>query len=705
PYLTFILIFIGNFLNLSCTIFILELHQTSMTRIFNEVIKEQEDKIVYFLRQTYVTLDIALKGLRLYLVRKASSQKDLKKILDCRLRLIETEYEETFNLVKSYFYGEIERIKKSTSIDKKSELTRAINSIEYILDNLDREVFDYNNDEIIEFVLDLNLKSSHEPKACTFLNYIRERKKEGCKYSKQLGKSIFAQLKEESGNQQPRIYTEEQWYEYYKILWNIDKHILRAFEDDRYSQIWLYCLLHLSITWRSKDIINKIPNISLEVIDVYDFQWFKSENEFTLSMALKVLESVRFSLDGIVAHKNKMNLHFNVPLSLKITTAIVLVINEIHRRKKNEDYIFYRLKKKLPVREDYSMFFHNKPSLIGFSNLKACRTLITLGFVNAIKTHGMAGVAYMMNKYARSHKEIVGKWTNTTEIYHQLTNTDGSATELAFHVFDRGSFGYLYVRLIELCYMEEQLSLLSQEEMTGIVVDMQDEISPSMIEQMCSGLINPNELRNMKLEEIIASQIVNKSKAEEISFLSEQLKFILINKYKEISRELFKSDDKKAQEFIVIKCEAIDSIIKEYVSEGQKGRDIILEIINGNRNCYTQYSSCIYDENEVKEKCPYYPVSSCEGCLCNIPKISALYDISNKLNMLMDDMLANNSLGEIELVRDTALLHNYVNVLIEAKAQYENLDDNILSSFINIANVKQKINLLRKRGKLIYIEQ
>jgi hypothetical protein len=46
-----------------------------------------------------------------------------------------------------------------------------------------------------------------------------------------------------------------------------------------------------------------------------------------------------------------------------------------------------------------------------------------------------------------------------------------------------------------------------------------------------------------------------------------------------------------------------------------------------------------------------------------------------------------------------------VNVLIEAKAQYENLDDNILSSFINTANVKQKINLLRERGKLIYIEQ
>lgn len=675
----------------------------TIIKFFNEVRKEQEDNIVVFCMRTYATIDIALRALHLYLVRKASHQKDLKKILDCRLGLIETDYEETFSMGKSYLYGQIERLKKSTNINKRTELARYINTIEAILDNLEKEAFDYDNDDIIQFALDWDLKSSYERKAYAFLNYIRESKNEKCKYSKQLGESIVEQFRVKNGNQCSKIYTEEQWYEYYKTLWNIDNHILWAFEYDRYSQVWLYCLLHLTITWRSKDIFNKIPNIPLEVIDVYDFQWFKDGNEFTLSMALKVLECVRFSLDGIVAYKNKMNLHFNVPLSLKITTAIALVINEIHRRKKAEDNIFYKLKKRHPERKDYSKVFHNRTSLIEFSNLKACRTLITLGFVNAVNTHGMAGVAYMMNKYARSHKESADKLTNTTEIYHQLTNTDGSATELAFHVFERDSFGYLYVRLLELCYKEEQLSILSQDEITEIVVDMQDEMSPTMIEQLCNGLMNPNELINIKLEEVMASQAVNKSKPEEIGLLSEQLRCILINRYKKIAGELFESDNNKAEEFIVSKCEAVDSIVRGYVSEGQKGRDIISEIINGDRNCYTQYSNCIYDENEVKEKCQHYPPSSCEGCLCNIPKISALYDISNKLNMLMDDMLANNSLGENELVRDTALLHNYLNILIEAKAQYENLDENILSSFVNTANVKHKIKLLREKNKLIYI--
>ncbi|WP_270567477.1 hypothetical protein [Clostridium beijerinckii] len=680
------------------------IHQSGIIRDFNEALKSKEGRIIYFLYKTYAPIDIAFEAIRINAIRVISRESDLKKLLDFRLKLIDTEYKETFNLAKKFLYIKMEKIKNSSITRKEATLTRLINAVESFFSNLDKEVFEYDNEEIIKFAFEWDLKVSFEPKVYAFLNYIRENKKEGCKYNKQIGRSVFNQMKKENESNDNKIYTEEQWYEYYMFLWNIDKHILNAFKDDRYSQIWLYCLLHLSITWRSRDVIDKIPNIPLEVIGVYDFQWFYDKNEFTLSMALKVLKSVRFSLDGIIAYKNKMNLHFNVPLSLKITTAVALVINEIHRRKKDQDCIFYRLKKAPPFKKEYSIFFEKNPVLIGFSNIKACRTLITLGFANAIKTHGMAGVAYMMNRYARSHKEKIDRITNTTEIYHQLKNTDGSATELAFHVFERDSFGYLYIRLLELCYTEEQLSILSQDEMTEIVTDMQAEMSPSMIEQICNGLMNPNELRHMKLEEIMSTQIINKSKTEETGFLSEQLKSVLINKYKEIAGDIFGSDDEKAQEFILMKCESVDSIIKGYVSEGNNSRNILSEIKNGDRNCYSQYANCIYDENELKEKCLSYPATLCEGCLCNIPKISMLYDLSNKLDILMDDMLTNNNLEEIELVRDTTLFHNYINVLIEAKAQYEGMDENILNSFIDITNIKQKISLLREKSKLIYIE-
>ena len=62
------------------------------------------------------------------------------------------------------------------------------------------------------------------------------------------------------------IYTLQEWMDMTNYLTNIDLHIRKAFNDPTYAKRWLYCLLHLSIAWRTNDIMEIKPINDIEEI-------------------------------------------------------------------------------------------------------------------------------------------------------------------------------------------------------------------------------------------------------------------------------------------------------------------------------------------------------------------------------------------------------------------------------------------------------
>jgi predicted DNA-binding transcriptional regulator AlpA len=700
---------IKKYLNLNGYISIQEISciidqpQVTIDNPIVRVLKKNDLVPIYYNNCIYVKKHIALEGLRNYLKNKALWLDNLEEILTLRVRLIDTPFGGTLNLVKKYLKKEVERLKSSTVERETAEFGRSVNGLDLLLNRIYKEIYMYENHEIENLLLELAVDGIKNKKITTFINYVRKELGGKCNYTKQVGESLISQLIDPHSGGEDKIYSKEIWFKYYEYLKDIDYHIIKAFEDERYAQIWLYCLLHLSITWRSKDIINKIPNISLEVANIYDFQWFKAGNNFTLSLAFKILEQVRFTLDGIIAYKNKMNLHLNVPISLKIPTAIVLIINEIHRRKNKQDCIFFKLKNLPPNKNrDYERFFSKEPYLDDFSNIKACRTLMTYNFSTAVSTVGMAGVAYQLNVYGRSHKEDGNKITNTTGMYLHLKNVDGDPADIAYQTIERGGMGFLYIKILECCLLKEEFSMLTQEELTGIIKDMRQEVSPLALENLSTNLLNRSENINIGLDVISHLQGIKTMNADAAGGLSMEFEKYILKKYVEIVHELFPEQQEGLEKLIIQKYKEVKETVSEYVGTSKNALRILIDILDGARGGLTNYSDCLFNELERKEKCPYKKTETCIGCRFNLSTMSQLYEVSNRLNEILDEMLEDDSLTEVELIKDTSIVYSYLHILIQAKAQYEKLDQDILSVFFNQKSVKLKINELYRQGKITY---
>jgi hypothetical protein len=684
--------------------YIIGVNQTTLMQPFNKTESEYDSNKIVFLKNTYVIKDIALEAIKKNIKNRLANEKDVNVIAELNIKLIDTPYKQTLHLAEKHLKNEINKLSGKSSEYKKDDFGRHINSIHTLFKILYKELSLYNDDEIADFLISDKLKPSHRVRLMIFFNFVRKTLGESCNYKKQVGESLIKQLtKDKNNGEKDEKYTEEVWFIYYEFLRDIDKHILRSFEDERYAQIWLFCLLHLSITWRYKDIVNKILNVSLEVVGIDNLEWFKLGNSFTLGMAIKLLECIQFSLDGIIAYKNKMNLHFNIPLSLKIPTAVALVINEIHRRNKNEKILLYTLYKKHPTKKgDFLDFFRENPELADFSNLKATKTLMTFNFATATNTMGRAGVAYVLGTYGRSHKTQGLKLSNTTYTYFHFTKEYGSPENVALQTMEMGMFGYLYMKILKLSLPKENFSILTQEEITTSIKMLKEHISPISVESL-SGNILENKM-NVYLSADINTTVDNLKKLPK-NFKNEINEFLMTQlkqKYSEIATKLFPEQSKELSDYIDKRCKNVDSIIQRTVGSRKVAINILTDIKNGERNCYTYDSNCLFNELERREKCPNKSQDSCVSCIYNIMGIMELYEINSRLNNILDEMLFNTLLTDIDLMRYTLIMQNYFSCIVQAKAQFDGFDEEVLTAFIDLDSIRIKVHKLKNEGKLLY---
>lgn len=483
------------------------------------------------------------------------------------------------------------------------------------------------------------------------------------------------------------------------LFYNIDNHIFQAINDYRYSQVWLYCILNLSLTWRMKNILLSIPNISLEEVGILDFQWFQEKNKFTLKLADSIIEQLRFSLDGIVAFKNKNNLHIAIPISLKIPTAIALVLCEIHRRTNNKEKVFYELVRRKPTRVDYKKIFRNHEELYDFTNLKCTRSIMTYGYSNAVNNIGKSSVAYSINTYGRSHKKVANNLSNTTYQYFRLDTLDGGAKEYMYHIMERGSFGFLYYKILQCLINQNEMKEYTLEDVTEIIESTKLSISPLTIEHSTSELIKNDNEYMQNTNDIRFMQLVSHLQSKKIDV--NDIDNLLIQIYKQNAKELL-GESQEIEAYIDKRCREIITSIQKLSENKCDFNEMLKNIAEGNNACFTEYSNCIYDKLERKEKCPYKnsSVESCIGCKNNLPRVYSLYEVSARLNKLLDKIISNNEYNKNIYRLNCHLIKMYLSIVIEAKTSFKKYG-NYIDNIVNLKEIKKKLLCLKDNNKIL----
>lgn len=623
---------------------------------------------------------------------------DDKEFLLEKMKFFRKDLCKTTEAAIVFLNSEREILYKNASQDLRIQFNRIIEGVYCFTNDLSKEIYDTDKNEIITILL--KIKVGYRTNVCKYINWCKEKYFNKTKYDAKFGLTMLKQYRlSAKENISQDIYESEIWTKYYFMLRDIDSHIFEAINDYRYSQIWLYCILNLSLTWRMKNILSSIPNISLEEVGIFDFEWFKQKNKFTLQLADSIIEQLKFSLDGIVAFKNKKNLHIAIPMSLKIPTAIALILCEIHRRTNNKEKVFYELIRRKPARVDYKKIFRDHEELCGFTNLKCTRSIMTYGYSNAVNNIGKSSVAYSINTYGRSHKKTVDNLSNTTYEYFRLDTMDGGAKEYMYHIMERGSFGFLYYKIFQCVINQNEMNEYTLEDVTEIIKNTKLSISPLTIENSASELINNDNEYMQNTNDIKFTQLISNLHSKKIDVNG--IDNLLIQIYKENAKELL-GESQEIEVYIDERYKEIINNIEELNNNKCDFNEILKNIAEGSNSCFTEYSNCIYDKLERKEKCPYKDsnVESCIGCKNNLPRAYSLYEVSKRLNKLLDNMISDNENNENRLRLNSHLIKMYLTIIVEAKTSFKRYG-NYIDNIVNLKEIKKKVLCLKNNNKIL----
>lgn len=435
-----------------------------------------------------------IEGIKLLYFGKENYYDYFNRIMDALIR--DSVYKDTLTLYRVWAF---DKIKNSKSHNKKSMVGYIISTIERLNNALCKEIYLYNNDEIKSMLDDKSIGfiSTNIEYLTIFLNALMQKRK--CSFTNNYSmRAVY----DSNRNANEAVYTKIEWVAYCSHLSNVETHIVNAINKRRYAETWLFCLLHLSLAWRNIDI-KKMPNVSLELAGIEDFNWLNN-NKMTLEKAQVIINDLRRRSIGIQANKNGRKTHLIIGLT--VPTAIALVICEIHRRKSNNDTEVLLTFKYRTC--DFKRVLGDE--LPPFSSLKCNRSLLTYEFETAVNKEGKAHIAYQLCAYARSHTEYLDKINDITSVYLVTTNTDASADNMALHLFERGFFGWQIGIMLGLVYDNQEWNIT---EKTNMIKSMNEIYSPMAVEGMSEYIYTRNKQAKELLKELLAlprSEIMQK---------------------------------------------------------------------------------------------------------------------------------------------------------------------------------------------------
>ena len=407
--------------------------------------------------------------------------------------------------------------------------------------------------------------------------------------------------------------------------------------------MWAYAILLLTDLIRANDLILQTPIIDLENIQVDSFDWL-SNNTLSETQAYKVITQLYIWFRNKRTSKTDELLTFIVSPDLVMPLANALVVSELHRRLDGSDLLlgtFVRGKfdTLLTVgKQKHHKFFKQTPGLESF-NLKSRtmnRSVATYLFYSIAEEDGEDGdLSLFMVQSSRSHKT-----PDSTGIYIESSNKDGSINRVSFNLFRRGHFGWLYNYLIMHAFQNTEAQSL--EERTKKIEQLRTELSPSSAEGI--GHFLNNHLT-------ITSHAEKKSMEDYLNT-------------------------------IYTKRRSVVSRLEDYSEEEIK--QIILNISQGKMPSKTENAQCF-----IHPECKYPGLSNCFSCEYVIPRNFILIELKNELSRLLNNIEDSNNSTLIK--RDAKFLLHVLFIWRESRISF---GDEVVSSFMPVDDTWSRIKQL-----------
>lgn len=355
----------------------------------------------------------------------------------------------------------------------------------YLLSTLDQEIYLYKNEEICRLMKSASIGQREYAELCLFLKSVADRQ-EDCAFDIRLSLKREVKVKTEED-----FYTEGEWEGYVNFIFDIDAHIEKAFENPLYAKYWLYCLLQCSLAWRVEDILS-MPALQMQGIEKYTLEWFE-QNEFTISMAWKVINMAKNFIEQERVGKTGAKRHFIILNSFAVATAIGFLICEKHRRKAGDTCLFgkFWLNYKVMAKQLGS-------EIKGFSNLKAVRTILSFANETASYTEH-SGQAVKIASYMRSHMADRNGFSDMTVTYLKGSFDERELLSLPAKMGELGLFGWLYHEILTV--MDEKTKTEPHRE--ELIGGIREEITPARLEGYAGYLLQEQKKRSEIIAEIM----------------------------------------------------------------------------------------------------------------------------------------------------------------------------------------------------------
>ncbi|WP_010676351.1 hypothetical protein [Bacillus timonensis] len=432
-------------------------------------------------------------------------------------------------------------------------------------------------------------------------------------------------------------YSPEVYYMFEQHVKDLEKHISPAIESRQYANMWVLTTMLLTNAWRPSDVIFEMPYIDIEVINVKEFDWFKS-NRLSPEQCQLIVNQLYLKLNNAEVSKTNANLHFLVAPDMVKSLAYACVISELHCRLLKGDVTLFEKERLLlgsfvpGITENpntsgtttHQKFFEGKPKLIPFSSKKLHNSTMTYLFLDISEDEEESELALEVVQWARSHEDI-----NVTAGYIKLTNKDGTLDRVSINLFKRGHFGWLYNYMVQLAFSNTGIHQ-SFEQRTKTIEELKKEYTPIQLEAWAKTLL---DYKNRK--ESVVKRLYKMN--------TEELKEMVIKIYKGqmpsldgCGQCLSFPDCHFANRKTCIGCINFIPLLQQVLIEA---KEEFYRLIDSIKNCYTD---AILKRDTVflfnilllfNEAVETFGTDTVNGFLPSEERKNSIYSIANKLKL------------------------------------------------------------------------
>ncbi|MEH7362397.1 DNA-binding protein, partial [Priestia megaterium] len=236
------------------------------------------------------------------------------------------------------------------------------------------------------------------------------------------------------------IYAPSLFHKLYKYVRKIEVHTAMAVKDRYYANMWAYVTLLLTDFIRGQDLILNTPNIHLQGLNIKNINWFKT-NTLSDFQSQSIINQLYIHFKNKRSSKTKSFLTFVVAPDLVHALATSLVICEFHRKNESADsllgtffqgsYNSIRTEGKARHKKFFNQLTDDK--YFQFGSQKLNRSVATYLFYSITEDDKYdSELSLHLTQTARSHTKA-----ETTSIYIQTTNKDGSINRVSHNLFRR----------------------------------------------------------------------------------------------------------------------------------------------------------------------------------------------------------------------------------------------------------------------------